>query len=59
MVDDRTDLDRVIEDLQRMEHQQGPESAAGGMLHAARTILQELARVTEFGGGLNDEAPGE
>ena len=56
MADDpRTELDRVIQELQSMEEQAASGSAEAGMLHAARTILQELARITEFGGKLRDD----
>lgn len=50
-----TELDMVIQRLQAMEEAAGVESAAGGMLHAARTILQELARIVEYGGDLHDD----
>ncbi|MGH2630598.1 MAG: hypothetical protein ACRDHI_08575 [Actinomycetota bacterium] len=52
-----TELDIVIQRLQAMEEAAGVEGAAGGMLHAARTILQELARIVEFGGDPNDDRP--
>jgi len=40
MADDpRTELDRLIQDLQRMEQAEGFSTEAAGMLHAARTIL--------------------
>jgi hypothetical protein len=58
MADDpRTELDRVIQDLERMERAEGSTTAAGGMLHAARTILLEVARITEFGGAVTDDEP--
>ena len=58
MADDpRTELDRVIQQLQRMEQAAGSATAEGGMLHAARTILLEVARITEFGGAVTDDEP--
>jgi len=51
----RTELDLVIQRLQAMEGAEGVESVAGGMLHAARTILQELARIQEYGGEFHDD----
>ena len=50
----QTELDLVIRRLQGLEEAEGVESAAGGMLHAARTILQELARIQEYGGEFHD-----
>jgi len=50
-----TELERLITDLQRLEEAEGPKTAAGGMLHAARTILLEVARITEFGGKATDD----
>jgi len=56
MADDpRTELDRLIQDLQRMEQAEGFSTEAAGMLHAARTILLEVARITEFGGAVTDD----
>ena len=47
MADDpRTELDRLIQDLERMEHAEGFATEAAGMLHAARTILLEVALIT-------------
>jgi len=58
MADDpHTELDRVIQDLQRMEQAEGSATAVGGMLHAARTNLLEVARITEFGGAVTDDEP--
>jgi hypothetical protein len=51
----RTELDLVIRRLQAMEEAEGVESAIGGMLHAARTILQDVARIQEYGGELHDD----
>ncbi len=31
------------------------ETAIGGMLHAARTVLQDVARIQEYGGELHDD----
>ena len=54
MADDpRTELDRVIQDLQRMEQAEGSATAVGG----TRTILLEVARITEFGGAVTDDEP--
>lgn len=50
----RGELDLVIEQLQAME-ERAASATASGMLHAARTILQELARIEEFGGKLHDD----
>ena len=47
----------MIGDLQRMEQQEGASTTTGGMLHAARTILLEVARIDEFGGAVTDEEP--
>ena len=44
----------MIEQLQAME-ERAASATASGMLHAARTILQELARIEEFGGKLHDD----
>jgi hypothetical protein len=58
MADDpRTELDRMIQELQQMEQRAGSATAAGGMLHSARTILLEVARITEFGGAVTDGEP--
>jgi hypothetical protein len=51
----RTELDLVIRRLQAMEEAEGVASAIGGMLHAARTILQDVARIQEYGGELHDD----
>ena len=51
----QTELDLVIERLQAMEEGAGDDQPAAGMLHAARTILQELARIAEYGGTLRDD----
>ena len=51
----QTELDLMIRRLQALEEAEGVESAAGGMLHAARTILQELARIQEYGGEFHDD----
>ncbi|HET9311935.1 MAG TPA: hypothetical protein VFP41_12025 [Actinomycetota bacterium] len=51
----RTELDLVIRRLQTMEEAEGVETAIGGMLHAARTILQDVARIQEYGGELHDD----
>jgi hypothetical protein len=51
----RTELDRVIRRLQTMEEAEGVETAIGGMLHAARTVLQDVARIQEYGGELHDD----
>lgn len=40
-----------------MEQAEGSATAVGGMLHAARTILLEVARITEFGGAVTDDEP--
>jgi len=50
-----TELERLIARLHALEEAEGQGSAAGGMLHAARTILQEVARITEFGGRTTDD----
>ena len=47
----------MIQELQRMEQHEGFSTAASGMLHAARTILLEVARITEFGGAVTDDEP--
>ena len=47
----------MIQELQQMEQRAGSATAAGGMLHAARTILLEVARITEFGGAVTDDVP--
>ena len=51
----RTELDLVIRRLQTMEEAEGVETEIGGMLHAARTILQDVARIQEYGGELHDD----
>jgi hypothetical protein len=51
----RTELDSVIRQLQTMEEAEGVETAIGGMLHAARTVLQDVARIQEYGGELHDD----
>ena len=53
--DTRTELDLLIERLQAMEAGAGDDQPSAGMLHAARTILQELARIEEYGGRLRDD----
>ena len=51
----RTELDLVIRRMQTREEAEGVETAIGGMLHAARTILQDVARIQEYGGELHDD----